>query len=205
MLGTHSARLGDALLERLACPEDPNTSVAWRNAVLFGKCLDRGAGNVDGPQGFAIVGFQGLCQPRYAGADHRLDLFGRLRPGLEFMRKSLDCAVGGAAAAELIDGRIAQQSVEPGNDALVSGRLFRPCDNAGKRILQNIFRQGAIADPALEILQEGPVILQENVDWRLAEDARAVVIHVSNIEDFFTPSRNCSRRPPANPVRSVRL
>ena len=53
---------------------------------------------------------------------------------------------------ELINRGISQGAVEPRNDGLVVGRLLGPRDNVCKGVLQDVLRECAISDAALQVV-----------------------------------------------------
>jgi len=67
----------------------------------------------------------------------------------------------GSATSKLIDGRIAQYPVEPRHDSFVGGCLIGIGHDTREGILEDVFGQRAVADAALEICEEGSVVLDQ--------------------------------------------
>ena len=166
MVGAGAARLGQALLQRFTCPEHSHAGVAGRQAALLGEHLDRCAVHVDGLQRFRVFGLQRPRQTADAGADFGFYLRLGYGPALELACKGLDRPARRAAPTELIDGGVAKRSIEPGDHAFVGRRLPGPVHHLRERVLQNVFRERAIADPALQVRQERPMVVEQDGDRR---------------------------------------
>ena len=75
-----------------------------------------------------------------------------------------------------VDGRVAQDAVEPRNQRLVRDRR-EPVGGPDERVLQHVFGEVAPAEPPLEEAQEGAMVLDEDLDGSAAfVDARRFVI-----------------------------
>ena len=86
------------------------------------------------------------------------------------MRFKLTCeglvrTISSSTTPKLIDRGVPQRAVEPRDDGFVRGRLLRSRDHLRKRFLQDVLGQRAVSDSALQILQEGSVILEQRRDW----------------------------------------
>ena len=203
MLGARPAGLRDSLLQRFASPEDAYGGVARRQALLFSVGLDRSAGDLDCFQGISVFGLQRRRQARHARADLSGHLGRRQLARPEFPRERVRSPVGGTTPPELIDGRILQRSIEPGDNRLISRRLLGSGAELGERLLQNVLGDGAIADLSLQIPQKRTVILEEQGDRRRGLMIRSSFVRHRNqyrhrvihhaLSDHCSPLENFSR------------
>ena len=162
MLGAGAARFDEALFQGGARTKDAHARIARRQTALLGEYVDRRAIDVDGLQGFCVLGLQGAGEAPHAGADFRLHVGLRRRMRLQLARKSLDRPIRYAAPAKLVDGGIAERSIEPRHNAFVGRGLLGAVDDLGECVLQDIFGERSIADAPFQILQECPVVLEKD-------------------------------------------
>ena len=71
-----------------------------------------------------------------------------------------------AAPAHLVDDGVAQRAIEPRHDALIVRQLIRARHHPGERILQDVFRQPAIADAPFEITEKRAPVLEQPFERR---------------------------------------
>jgi hypothetical protein len=75
-------------------------------------------------------------------------------------------AISRTTTPELVNGRVPQHAIEPGDDRFVGWRLLGSCDDFRKRVLQDVLRKRAVTDASLQIVQERAVILEQHRDRR---------------------------------------
>lgn len=163
MLCTDAARLFDALLQRFACAEDANRSVVRGETALLGESLYWCSAHIDFSQRFAVFRFQSGRKSRDALTDFPFH-FGRwCELGFELPRKCFERAISCSATTVLVDGRVSQDSIEPRHESLVAGPVLRPGDDFRKRVLQDVLRDAAIADSALQVSEERAVVVEQHI------------------------------------------
>src|SRR5690606_1347740 len=69
-------------------------------------------------------------------------------------------------APVVIDHGVAEHAVEPRLHRLVAAHVLDLVEAAGERLLEEILRGGAIADPPLEEGEERPVVVDQRLDPR---------------------------------------
>src|SRR5688500_3866296 len=170
MFGACPAGLGDTLFQCLSRAKHADAGIARRQTALFGERLDGRPLDVNRLQRLRVLGLQCAGETAHAGADFDFHLGLWCRVAFELPGKRLDRSACRAPAAKLVDGRVSQRTVEPWHDAFVRGGLLRTLGNLCKRVLQDVFRQFAVADPSLQVLQECAVVLEQNGYRRLRGD-----------------------------------
>ena len=164
VIGARAARFDDALLERFACTEHTDTSVARRQSLLLRKRLDGRARDFNRFECLGVFRLQRGGKSRHARANLRLHI-GR---GC-FVRFKLTCeglvrTIGSPTTPKLVDRGVPQRPIEPWDDGLVRGRLVRSRDHLRKPFLKDVLGQRAVSDSALQILQKRTVILEQRCD-----------------------------------------
>jgi hypothetical protein len=78
------------------------------------------------------------------------------------------CTSRGTTPAKLINCRVPERSIEPRHDTFVGRRLLGTFDELGEGLLQDVFRQGAVANATLQVTQKRPMVLEQHVQRGLS-------------------------------------
>ncbi len=101
----------------------------------------------------------------YALADRLFDFRHRFVIVVGETCSALECASLGSAMSIVVCNRVAQQTVEPGDHALVLANRVALFHSSEECCLEDVFRVGGILYPPLQEGPELPVILHKRRDY----------------------------------------
>ena len=163
MLGAGAARVGQPATKRGSGPEEPDTGVRRTQAGALRVGLHGQSVDVHRRQRLRVLGLESFSQTAHAGADLGVDLGRRLDGVVQLPREGRKGALLAASPPVAVDGRVAQDAVEPRYQRFVRDRR-EPVGGPDERVLQHVFGEVAPAEPPLQEAQEGAMVLDEDLD-----------------------------------------
>lgn len=151
----------DLSAERLARAKDADGGIARGDSGLRRKFADRHSVHLDPPDGLLVFGLERGCQALHAPADLVVEIGRRLDRTLHFPGERFERAVAGSAAAVMVDDRVAQHPVEPGDGRRFISNVSPLLQAPDERILKDILGQGRVAQAAFEEPEEFAVVINE--------------------------------------------
>ena len=167
MLGAASACDADLLAQRFPCTVDANSRIAARDSGRLGEIVQTALAEIDDGQSFTILRLERGQQLRNALADVVPDFRFSCLVGGKLAPPSFHGAVRCRAVPVVVDDRIAQNAIEPRDNALVVAQFAPALDAPHERRLQNVLRRGAGFHVPFNEGQELPVSLHQTFDGPL--------------------------------------
>ena len=163
MLRAGAARLAQTATERFARAVESHGRIVRSDPNVGREATQRATLEIDRANRLAVFRLQRLKDARDTRADGVREVLVSRTLDVDLQRESFECPTCGSMPSTLIDDRVAQNSIKPGDDGLLAPEPATVLKRFRVGVLQEFLGQAWRADPLFNETKKPCPILEENL------------------------------------------